>query len=71
MFRGCLRAFHNNYNCINHKGVIYRQNPFGDILGTYHIETTQQICNAKVLTGFYITRIPTKDASAQALVKEF
>ena len=30
MFRRCPKAFHNNYNCINHIGVIYSQYPFGD-----------------------------------------
>ena len=33
MFRRCPEAFHNNYNCINHIGVIYSQYPFGDSLG--------------------------------------
>ena len=37
----------------------------------HHIETNQQICNANLLTGFYMTRVPTKVASAHALVKEF
>ena len=32
MFRRCLKAFHNNDNCINHIGVIYSQYPFGDTL---------------------------------------
>ena len=32
MFRRCPKAFHNNYNCINHIGVIYSQYPFGDTL---------------------------------------
>ena len=36
----------------------------------HHIETNQQICNANLLTGFYMTRVSTKDASTQALVKE-
>ena len=31
MFRGCPKAFHNNYNCINHIGVIYPY-LFGDTL---------------------------------------
>ena len=37
----------------------------------HHIETNQQTCDANLLTGFYMTRVPTKGASLQALVKEF
>ena len=32
MFKRCPKVFHNNYNCINHIGVIYSQYPFGDTL---------------------------------------
>ena len=32
MFRRCHKAFYNNYDCINHIGVIYRQYPFRDNL---------------------------------------
>ena len=73
MFRRCPKTFHNNCNCINHIGVIYSQYPFGDTFSKRnpgHIETNQQICNANLLTGFYVTRVCTTGASAQALVKE-
>ena len=32
MFRRYPKAFDNNYNCINHIGVIYSQYPLGDTL---------------------------------------
>ena len=33
MFRRWPKVFHNNYNCINHTGVIYSQYLFGDTFG--------------------------------------
>ena len=32
MFRRCPKAFHNNYSCINHIGVICSQYSFEDTL---------------------------------------
>ena len=59
MFRRCPKAFHNNYNCINHIGVIYIYMSFiANILSEtptarnpHQIETDQQTCNANLLTG--------------------
>ena len=45
MFRRCPKAFHNNYNCVNHIGVIYDQYPFGDILGKKPASYTNQPTN--------------------------
>ena len=73
MFRRCPKAFHNNYNCINHIGVIIANilSETPSARNLHHIETNQQICNANLLTGFYMTQAPTKGTSTQALVKEF
>ena len=45
MFRRCPKAFHNNYNCINHIGVIYSQYPFGDTLSKKPVSYRNQPTN--------------------------
>ena len=46
MFRGYPKAFHNNYNCINHIGVIIANilSETPSARNLLHIETNQQIC---------------------------
>ena len=45
MFRRCPKAFHNNYNCINHIGVIYSLYPFGDTLSKKPVSYRNQPTN--------------------------
>ena len=62
MFRRCSKTFHNNYNCINHTCVIFSQYPFRDTISKKPVSHRNQskICNANLLTGFYMTQVPTK-----------
>ena len=57
MFRRCPKAFPNNYNCINHIGVIYSQYIFRDTLGnkpaSYRNQQTNLQC--KSTGGFFMT----------------
>ena len=46
MFRRCPKAFHNNYNRINHIGVIYSQYPFG---GTPTLEFRAEGVSERIL----------------------
>ena len=51
MFRRRPNAFHNNYNCINHIGIIYSQYPFGDISlskkpASYRNQPTNLLCKS-------------------------
>ena len=49
-FRRCPKAFHNNYNCINHIGTLHSQYPFGDTLGkkpvSYRNQPTSLQCKS-------------------------